>query len=440
MRTDQKIYAQERFVSTESEAERFKRERVERIKGNKITQSIRMEEEVRRARDLARAKQRKEEVEANKARLKNEKKSIAVAQDDKLLAHIVSEGSSVQPVAHNSVLGTASKGQKSTFEASRLKKEKPLEAEENKRLHAEAEQQEVTRLQTENNEQLFIKAEQQEVARLQAKEEERERIESERQEAARLLADDNERRLVEAKQKEAARLQAEMNLRQRIITENSLALKKKEENKAHLQSSHNSGLTVRPGSTILKNRRRQTEEKEGKLRGLMRGASASWDDESVSSASTYQSMEISLVSHSRNLSSGKNLQWEDASLFICFGLLTTLEHCPKEGAYHPNKGLPQKHILRSIMKKVKKLSKSVIEERSGNLLMKCQQPFVTSVKREESFKETSRPGVVRSFVRATIPLKITDVHEELNNTSRIVAKVVIRQALIEGIHNGYFAS
>jgi hypothetical protein len=205
---------------------------------------------------------------------------------------------------------------------------------------------------------------------------------------------DNERRLVEANQKEAARLEAAVHLRQRIITENSMALKQGEINNAHLQSTaidENAinefrGDAVRPGSATLRNRRRHIEEKEGQLRGLMRGASSSADDESVSSTSTYQTMETSLVSHSKNLSSGKNLQWEDTSLFICFGLLTTIEECPKEGTYGPDSHLVNKHILRSIMKKVKKLSKTVIEERSGNVLMKCHQPFVTSVKRKGEFK------------------------------------------------------
>jgi hypothetical protein len=47
---------------------------------------------------------------------------------------------------------------------------------------------------------------------------------------------------------------------------------------------------------------------------------------------------------------------------------------------------------------------------------------------------------VRSVVQTTIPLKLTDVHEELNNTSKIVAKVMVRQALTEGIQKGFFTS
>lgn len=55
-----------------------------------------------------------------------------------------------------------------------------------------------------------------------------------------------------------------------------------------------------------------------------------------------------------------------------------------------------------------------------------------------SFNAPDRPGVVRSFIKATVPLSLTDVHEDLTSASKIVAKVMIRQALIEGIQNGYF--
>ena len=490
---DQKAYIQEgSSVAAETEVERFKREREERIKGNALAQSIKMEEEARRAEDLARAKQR-EKAEA-KARLENELKAgqqeaarLQAKQEDRerieaereqaaklqaeanerrlveanqpeaarLEAAIVSNESATQPNALNTEFATSSEGQEASLfvtsglntendlntkteeiklqlveaeqqeairmqneendrllieaeqqEAARFQAEQEgrerieqaarlqAEDEEIKRRLVEAEQQEAIRKQNEENDQLLIEAEQQEAARLQAEQEGRERIEAEREEAARLQVEDNERRLVEANQKEAARLEAAVHLRQRIITENSMALKQGEINNAHLQSTaidENAinefrGDAVRPGSATLRNRRRHIEEKEGQLRGLMRGASSSADDESVSSTSTYQTMETSLVSHSKNLSSGKNLQWEDTSLFICFGLLTTIEECPKEGTYGPDSHLVNKHILRSIMKKVKKLSKTVIEERSGNVLMKCHQPFVTSVKRKGEFK------------------------------------------------------
>jgi hypothetical protein len=550
---DQKAYIQEgSSVAAETEVERFKREREERIKGNALAQSIKMEEEARRAEDLARAKQR-EKAEA-KARLENELKAgqqeaarLQAKQEDRerieaereqaaklqaeanerrlveanqqeaarLEAAIVVNESATQPTALNTDFATSSEGQEASLfvtsglntennlnteaeeiklqlveaeqqeairkqneendrllieaeqqeaarlqaeqegrerieqaarlqaedeeikrrlveaeqqeairkqneendrllieaeqqEAARLQAEQEgrerieaereeaarLQVEDNERRLVEAEQQEAIRKQNEENDQLLIEAEQQEAARLQAEQEGRERIEAEREEAARLQVEDNERRLVEANQKEAARLEAAVHLRQRIITENSMALKQGEINNAHLQSTaidENAinefrGDAVRPGSATLRNRRRHIEEKEGQLRGLMRGASSSADDESVSSTSTYQTMETSLVSHSKNLSSGKNLQWEDTSLFICFGLLTTIEECPKEGTYGPDSHLVNKHILRSIMKKVKKLSKTVIEERSGNVLMKCHQPFVTSVKRKGEFK------------------------------------------------------
>ncbi len=56
----------------------------------------------------------------------------------------------------------------------------------------------------------------------------------------------------------------------------------------------------------------------------------------------------------------------------------------------------------------------------------------------DSFHDGRRPSVVRSFVRATIPLSLTDVHADLTNTSKIVAKVMIRQALIDGVDQGKF--
>lgn len=91
------------------------------------------------------------------------------------------------------------------------------------------------------------------------------------------------------------------------------------------------------------------------------------------------------------------------------------------------------------MSKMKTLSKAMIEQNTGNILMKCQDPFVTSIQRDEAFT-SRRPGVVRSIIRTTVPMKLTDVHEELNNTSKIVAKVMVRQALTEGIHKGFFTS
>jgi hypothetical protein len=341
-----------------------------------------------------------------------------------------------------------------------------LQAEENDRLHIEAERQGVARLQAEENERLRIQAEQQEVARLQAEENERLRIEAEERKVARLQAEENERLRIEAEQQEVARLHAEKQRSLRIEAERqeSAARLQVEDDAFHGPTPIIAKRTSRPGSAALRRGRGPQEEREGQLRGIMYGLAASYsgDDRSVSSPS-FNSMETSLFSHSKNLASGKNLHWEDVSIFVCFGLLTTADKCPREGVFDPNDTSVNSKILFSVMKKVKKLSRSVIEEKSGNILMKCNQPFVTSVKRDgkcqsvpiflqnvscsglicisllESFNESGRPGVVRSLVHATIPLKLTDVHEELNSTTKIVAKVMVRQALVEGIHRGYFA-
>lgn len=56
--------------------------------------------------------------------------------------------------------------------------------------------------------------------------------------------------------------------------------------------------------------------------------------------------------------------------------------------------------------------------------------------RIESFRDQNRPGVVRNLVKTTIPISLTDVEAELTNTSKIVAKVMIRQALIDEVHRG----
>jgi len=317
-----------------------------------------------------------------------------------------------------------------------------LQAEENERLRIEAEQREVVRLQAEEKERLRIEVEQREVTRLQANENERLRIEAEQREAARLQGEENECLRIEAERQEVAKLHAEKQQSLRIESERqaSAARLQAEDDEFHARTPIIPERTSRPGSAALRRRRRQQEEREGQLRGIMHGIATSYsgDDQSVSSVSTFNSMETSLFSHSKNLASGKNLQWEDLYVFVYFGLLTTAEKCPLEGVFDPNDASVNSKILRSVMKKVKQLSRSVIEERSGNILMKCKQPFVTSVKRDESFNEPGRPGVVRSLVQATIPLKVTDVHEELNSTSKIVAKVMIRQALIEGIHRGHF--
>jgi hypothetical protein len=439
---------EEARISSKFEASRLKKEKDERLAARLGEVRLASESETARL-------QREEEEEARNsselqtARLRKEKEerlSAKLAQ-----ARIASENEEARL--------TREKKERLALKVEQAR----LEKEERQRIAAE---QESIRLQAEENERLRIQAEQQEVARLQAEENERLRIEAEERKVARLQAEENERLRIEAEQQEVARLHAEKQRSLRIEAERqeSAARLQVEDDAFHGPTPIIAKRTSRPGSAALRRGRGPQEEREGQLRGIMYGLAASYsgDDRSVSSPS-FNSMETSLFSHSKNLASGKNLHWEDVSIFVCFGLLTTADKCPREGVFDPNDTSVNSKILFSVMKKVKKLSRSVIEEKSGNILMKCNQPFVTSVKRDgkcqsvpiflqnvscsglicisllESFNESGRPGVVRSLVHATIPLKLTDVHEELNSTTKIVAKVMVRQALVEGIHRGYFA-
>lgn len=211
---------------------------------------------------------------------------------------------------------------------------------------------------------------------------------------------------------------------------------------ASLDENETKHKTKRPSSAILRARRRENEQKEDRLRGLINSVSSSYsgDDHSVSSNGTFNTVETSLLSHGRNLSRGKNIKWESVHVYISFGLLTTSQEAPKEGVFDTVEASVQDKLLTSIVSKMKALSKAAIEQDTGNILMKCQDPFITSVQRDEKFSQADRPGVVRSIVKTTIPLKLTDVHEELNNTSKIVAKIMVRQALIDGVHKGFFIS
>ena len=446
-------------LASESETARLQREEEEEARNSSELQTARLreEKEERLSAKLAEARIASENEEARITREKKERLAQQARLEKEERQRIAAEQESIRLQAEEN--------ERLRIEAEQQEVVR-LQAEENERLRIEAEEQEVDILQAEENERLRIQAEQQEVARLQAEENERLRIEAEERKVARLQAEENERLRIEAEQQEVARLHAEKQRSLRIEAERqeSAARLQVEDDAFHGPTPIIAKRTSRPGSAALRRGRGPQEEREGQLRGIMYGLAASYsgDDRSVSSPS-FNSMETSLFSHSKNLASGKNLHWEDVSIFVCFGLLTTADKCPREGVFDPNDTSVNSKILFSVMKKVKKLSRSVIEEKSGNILMKCNQPFVTSVKRDgkcqsvpiflqnvscsglicisllESFNESGRPGVVRSLVHATIPLKLTDVHEELNSTTKIVAKVMVRQALVEGIHRGYFA-
>ena len=366
---------EEARISSELDAARLKKEKDERL-------AARLEE-VRLASEREAARLQREEEERHDAELKEARNSseLQTARLRKEKEERLSAKLAQARIASENEEARLTREKK---ERLALKVEQArLEKEERQRIAAE---QESIRLQAEENERLRIQAEQQEVARLQAEENERLRIEAEEREAARLQGEENERLSIEAERQGEARLHAEKQRSLRIEAERqeSAARLQVEDDAFHGPTPTIAERTSRPGSAALRRRRGQQEEREGQLRGIMHGIATSYsgDDRSVSSVSSFNSMETSLFSHSKNLASGKNLQWEDVSIFVCFGLLTTAEKCPREGIFDPNDTSVNSKILQSVMKKVKKLSRSVIEERSGNMLMKCKQPFVTSVKRD----------------------------------------------------------
>ena len=145
----------------------------------------------------------------------------------------------------------------------------------------------------------------------------------------------------------------------------------------------------RPSSAILRARRKEQEQKEYQLRGLINTVSSSYsaDDHSVSSNHTFNTVETSLLSHGRNLSKGSNIKWETVNVYITFGLLTLSDQAPMmQGIHGTQETLMQgTTILTSILGTMKTLSKAMIEQNTGNILMKCQDPFVTSVQRDGEF-------------------------------------------------------
>ena len=136
-----------------------------------------------------------------------------------------------------------------------------LQAEEEVRLHVDAEQQEAARLQAEaeeeEEERLQVEAEQQEAARLQAEEEEEERLhlEAEKQEADRLQAEEEERLRVEAEQLEVARLQAEEK-------EDRLRVEAEQQEAASLQAAEEEEERLHVEAEQLEVARLQAEEEK----------------------------------------------------------------------------------------------------------------------------------------------------------------------------------
>ena len=279
------------------------------------------------------------------------------------------------------------------------------------RLAAEAE---TARLEKEEEERMAKQearvAAEAEAAILQ-KEEEEERMaaqaEAARQEA--LLAAEAEAARLEKEEEERMTRQAEVVRLQKIAMEYKLKkrmeervaaqtraarLQKEQEDQAAQLASENKRNSARrplsansarrPLSAALKKYRDRHEQREDELRDIMQGISITNSTESDKSAVSYADTD-SLVSHNRDLARGASLKWERLYLPFCFGLLTTEEEAPRTGPYQPHETIENGSMLQKIMTKVGSSSKEVLEQSTGNVIMKSQDPFVTAVKRDGTY-------------------------------------------------------
>lgn len=204
------------------------------------------------------------------------------------------------------------------------------------------------------------------------------------------------------------------------------------------------------------------------------------DDHSIESSSLL-SMSMSRSSNKNKHKSDKeNLRWEKMEVEFAFGLLTSIQDAPRKGLYgKKNKSsrrlldsagsssqsasgggsvstgsrgswttrtasssrlLDRSPILRHIIQKAKELSKAAVKHRSGNVIIKAKSPYVISVTRDSSYRPPKdRAGVVRSYVKAVVPIEISDVNvQSLTRSSQIMSKILIRQALIEAVRRKIF--
>lgn len=177
------------------------------------------------------------------------------------------------------------------------------------------------------------------------------------------------------------------------------------------------------------------------------------------------SVESSLLSLNASRTSGKSkelkhLTWQKVPVEFSFGILTAWNEAPSVGQYRAKNSSNQSHrgdnstissksssrliqrcsILNHIMKKIKEVSKVAVQDRTGNVIIKARTPYIVSVQRDKSYKpQKGREGVVRSFIKAVVPIEISDVHfQQLTRSSEIISRIIIRQALIEGVKRKVF--
>ena len=90
---------------------------------------------------------------------------------------------------------------------------------------------------------------------------------------------------------------------------------------------------------------------------------------------------------------------------------------------------------------MKTVSKKVIEQEnaSGNMVMKCDLPIISRIERDSNFHDAARPDVIRSVVFVSIPVKMTDINEQMNSTAERMARVMICRSLRKSVERKYFS-
>ena len=362
-------------LASESESARLQKEEQGRLSAEAEAVRVQQQEQARLAAEAEAARLQQQE----QARLAAEAEAARLQKEEEERERLASEAKAVrlQKEEQGRLVVEA--------ETARLQKEER----ERERLASEAE---AARLQKEELEQERLASEA-EAARLQRKEQDRVAAEAG---DLKLLKEEEKRMMAQAE--EARRhedlLMKASNMKKKIAAQTEAARTRKEqedEQSKRFSSTHRpeSAASIhrparRPASATLRRHRSQQGQKEEELRDIMQGISVSGSvdsDESVETSTTFHTTE-SLVSHNRNLASGQGLKWETIHLHISFGLLTTEEDAPQSGLYQPFETVEGASMLQKIMVKINNSSKKVLEDGSGNVVMKCQHPFVTAVNRD----------------------------------------------------------
>ena len=362
-------------LASESESARLQKEEQGRLSAEAEAVRVQQQEQARLAAEAEAARLQQQE----QARLAAEAEAARLQKEEEERERLASEAKAVrlQKEEQGRLVVEA--------ETARLQKEER----ERERLASEAE---AARLQKEELEQERLASEA-EAARLQRKEQDRVAAEAG---DLKLLKEEEKRMMAQAE--EARRhedlLMKASNMKKKIAAQTEAARTRKDqedEQSKRFSSTHRpeSAASIhrparRPASATLRRHRSQQGQKEEELRDIMQGISVSGSvdsDESVETSTTFHTTE-SLVSHNRNLASGQGLKWETIHLHISFGLLTTEEDAPQSGLYQPFETVEGASMLQKIMVKINNSSKKVLEDGSGNVVMKCQHPFVTAVNRD----------------------------------------------------------